>query len=210
MELAVALAVGIALGAGGVLWRLDTRSADRTRVARTPPAAMALRAAAEAEPLLASPDLREAPPADPWAAPVPKLPPKLPEGETPAPHDERAGLPLKRALAADSLSSVSHQLLGAWDDAPDSSAPGPHRVFILAVEPGTPESELEALLRDVRDRNRDARVLDVRVYESADALIGRASRTGDSPGREHLVAWVKRLDALGVDISRVRGRDLEP
>lgn len=109
-----------------------------------------------------------------------------------------------------SFSAVPHQLVAAWDDRPDDAAYGPRRMFIAVVDPATDDPALEALLRDVRDRHRDAEHLAVRVFDSAEAAR-RPSWTDQGRTRDaHLVAELRRDVANGREWLRVRGREIEP
>lgn len=107
------------------------------------------------------------------------------------------------------LSDVPHRLLGAWDDAPDQGTPGRHRSFVLVVDPGTTDRQLEQLARDIRRLNQDADRLDVRIYDRAEAATGTGSSAGAGRYADQ-VAEVKRHRGLGVDVIRVRGRIVEP
>jgi hypothetical protein len=98
-------------------------------------------------------------------------------------------------------------VVGAWDDRPDLTSPGGHRAFVLVVDPAISSPDLEALLRDIADRNRGAAVLDVRVYDSAPAADPARGGAGAGAGRP--VAELKRHDALGFELMEVRGEPIE-
>jgi len=136
------------------------------------------------------------------AAPAPAAPSETPKYSRDYPVYEK--------LVTRPLSREPHQLLGAWDEDPASAQPGERRAFVLAVSPGQSDQSLEALARDVRERNLDARVLDVRIYDDAGAALGPRVADGGQRARQHLVASVERNPAAAVDAIRVRGRALEP
>jgi hypothetical protein len=128
------------------------------------------------------------------------------EAEAPTAQPSQAShLRIEPKLAAEPLSVVPHQLFGAWDDKPDSPTVGAHRVFVAVVDPAISDADLRALVRDIRDRERDAEVLDVRIYDSPDAA-GRPSWESQSK----LVAEVKRNDRLGYDAVKIRGVLVQP
>jgi hypothetical protein len=81
---------------------------------------------------------------------------------------------------------------------------------VLTVSPGQSDASLEALARDVRARNLDARILEVRIYDDAAAAIAPRVIDAGQVSRAHLVAEVKRNAAANLDVVRVRGRDLAP
>jgi hypothetical protein len=136
------------------------------------------------------------------AAPAPARPSEVPRYSKDYPVYEK--------LVTRPLSHEPHQLIGAWDEDPASAQPGERRAFVLAVSPGQSDQSLEALARDVRERNLDARVLDVRIYDDAGAALGPRIADGGQRARQHLVAVVERNPAAAVDAIRVRGRALEP
>src|SRR5262245_55269020 len=103
--------------------------------------------------------------------------------------------PVFEKLVKKPLSREPHQLLGAWDEDESSPQPGERRAFVLAVSPGQSDASLEALARDIRERNLDARVLDVRIYDDAAAAIGPRLLDGGQNARQHLVAQVQRNPA---------------
>jgi hypothetical protein len=148
-------------------------------------------------------------PAPPPAAPPPaaaEAAPAAPEAvATPAPEAPVAKLRREPKLAAESLSDVPHELVGAWDDRGSAPELGAHRVLVAVVSPSATDAEIERLLRDARARHRDAEVLDVRVYDSAEA----ATHAG-WVGNQQLVGEVKRNDRLRYDQMTVRGRAVTP
>ena len=147
-------------------------------------------------------------------APAPPAPSETAELEpAPAPPSgaaPRLDLPVFDKLVAAPLSREPHQVLGAWDEDRESPRPGDRRAFVLAVSPGQSDASLEALARDIRALNLDAKILEVRIYDDAAAAI--APRIVDSgvAARAHLVAEVKRNPAASLDLLRVRGRELPP
>jgi hypothetical protein len=148
------------------------------------------------------------------AVPTVSVTPPVAEA-APAPRTPEAGryakdYPVYQKLVSQPLSAEPHQLLGAWDEDPDAKVPGERRAFVLAVSPGQSDQSLEALARDVRERNLDARLLDVRIYDDAGAALGPRLADGGTRARQHLVAVVERNPAAAVDTIRVRGRTLEP
>ena len=124
--------------------------------------------------------------------------------------DGKPSLPRFEKLVAKPLSSEPHQVLAAWDEDEASSTPGERRAFVLAVSPSLSDDALAALARDVRAGNRDARLLDVRIYDDADAATGPRIADSGHNARAHLVAEVQRNEAAGLDLIRVRGKSLDP
>lgn len=169
------------------------------------------RPAPEAEPVPEPPDRGTA--ADAPAAPAESISPALPAAPEAPPEPEPApagGAPvatLRREpkLAAEPLSEVEHELVGAWDDRGSAPELGAHRVLVAVVSPAASDAEIEKLLRDARARHRDAEILDVRVYDS-----GVAAAQAGWLGKRKLVGEVKRNDRLGYDALMVRGRALVP
>jgi hypothetical protein len=123
---------------------------------------------------------------------------------------QRAQLPLAAKLAAEPQSGEPHRLLGAWDEAPDEPEPGARRAFVVLVDPGADDASLERLARDIRERNRDAAILDVRIYDDERAALEARALDGGRTARLHLVGEVKTNRALALDVVRVRGRSLTP
>jgi hypothetical protein len=152
-------------------------------------------------------------------APEPLPAPPAPEATPPEPEEPvtppvgaklASEFPVYGKLIAQPLSHEPHQILGAWDEDAESSTPGQRRAFVIAVSPGQSDTSLEALARDVRAQNRDAALLDVRIYDDAGAAISPRMIDSGQNARLHLVAEIQRNDAAGLDVIRVRGRALEP
>lgn len=159
------------------------------------------------EPPAAPPPSADAalPPPEPAAAAAPA--PVAPE-TAPAPAGEAAPVARLRRepkLAAEPLSDVAHELVGAWDDRGSAPELGAHRVLVAVVSPTATDAEIERLLRDARARHRDAEVLDVRIYDS-----GKAAAQAGWVGDHELVGEVKRNDRLHYDAMTVRGKAVEP
>jgi hypothetical protein len=144
----------------------------------------------------------------PGPAPAPAISPET-ERRT-APADHKVEFPVYEKLASAPLSREPYRLLGAWDEDEQSSAPGLRRAFVLAVAPSQSDASLEALARDVRARNRDALILDVRIYDDPNAATAPRVVDGGRLARAHLVAEIQRNEGAGLDVIRVRGRALEP
>jgi hypothetical protein len=119
-------------------------------------------------------------------------------------------MPIARKLAPEPLSAVNHELVGAWDEAPDSEEPGRHRTIVAVVDPSMSSKDLEQLLWDIRRQHEAADVLDVRVYDSAEASTRASTFDGGAERASHLVADVKRNDRLGFDRITVRGEVVGP
>jgi len=118
--------------------------------------------------------------------------------------------PAPESRSPTSESDVPHRVvLRASPDPEGRTAAEGHRLLVIAVEPHLPTADLERLLRDLRERHRDATVLDIRVYDSADAALPERFDTGAAQDR-HRVARVLRNDRLGVDTIRIRGVALDP
>jgi hypothetical protein len=130
--------------------------------------------------------------------------------EPPAVPRYSTDYPVFEKLVSKPLSREPHQLLGAWDEDEESAEPGQRRAFVLLVSPGQSDASLEALARDVRQRNLEARVLDVRIYDDAGAALGPRMLDAGQYARQHLVAEVQRNPAASLDSIRVRGRALPP
>lgn len=196
---AAGLATAGAVWLGGALWaRWSAPQAPEIHAVSTfqPPEA------ASPPPAPAAPPPAEPPPR---AAAEPETAPAPPSG---AAH--RLELPVFDKLVSTPLSREPHQVLGAWDEDRDSARPGDRRAFVLAVSPSQSDASLEALARDIRAQNLDAKILDVRIYD--DAAAATAPRIVDSgaAARAHLVAEVQRNPAARLDLLRVRGRELPP
>ncbi|MEN8160369.1 MAG: hypothetical protein ABFS41_09895 [Myxococcota bacterium] len=160
--------------------------------------------APEAAPSAASETAQE--PAATEAAPAPEvaieeavaLEPEA--APAPAPAEGEANLRVDPKLAAEPLSEVPHELVGAWDDRQGEPELGKHRVLVAVVSPDASNAEIERLLRDVQARHRDAEVLDVRVYDS-----GKAARQAGWVGERKQIGGVKRNDRLDYEEMTVRG-----
>ena len=144
---------------------------------------------------------------EPTAEPEPAREPEEPPGEEERPA--RVQMRVEQKLAGP-LSTVPHELLGAWDEAPGSPRPGAHRTLVALVDPDTPNADLEALVRDIRQRHRDAEVLDVRIYDSQEAATQPGYLDGGALRAQHLVAELKRNDRLEYESVQVRGVAIEP
>lgn len=155
-----------------------------------------------------APSVEETAPASAAREPAPgETEPALSEDETPQPGEVL--MPVEAKLVAEPLSEVPHEVLGAWDDQPDSPRLGAHRAFVAVVDPSISDSELEALLWDVRQRHRDAEVLDVRIYDSAQAARRPSYLDGGELRERHLVAEIKRNDRLVFESIEIRGTPIE-
>lgn len=196
----VAVGVLCAGGAGWLAWRAQAP-------AEAAAAVQAVATYSRVEPEAAPP----APPEESLAATA-ETPSDA--GASPAPLPSAAkyttDYPVFEKLVSKPLSREPHQLLGAWDEDEHSTAPGERRAFVLAVSPGQSDASLEALARDIRQRNLDARVLDVRIYDDAGAAVGPRMRDAGQNARQHLVAQVQRNPAASLDTILVRGRAVQP
>jgi hypothetical protein len=187
--------LGLGLGlvlALGMIWLARLRSAepDRVRV------------------VSAMPEQSQAPSSsEPAQEPAPVTIPE-PEVEPPRAMPQRAELPIDPALALGS--GEPHRLLGAWDEDPEAVEPGRRRAFVVLVDPRADDATLERLARDIREHNRDAAILDVRIYDDEAAALEARALDGGRNARLHLVAEVKTNQALALDVLRVRGRSLTP
>jgi hypothetical protein len=196
----VAVGVVCASAAALIAWREQPR-AGALDVHAVATYAREEEEAAAAPPVAEPPAARQATPA---AAEAP------PEPRPPSAERYTADYPVFEKLVSKPLSREPHQLLGAWDEDENSPQPGERRAFVLAVSPGQSDASLEALARDIRERNLDARVLDVRIYDDAGAAIGPRMLDAGQHARQHLVAQVQRNPAASLDTIRVRGRALDP
>jgi len=203
------LVVGLAIGAGVALWLAPSEPASTP-----PPAAADLEVA-----LVPAEDNPEGLPHTP---PEGLLPPEAEthpeyfedlEGRAPedvAPESMPAEIEFARLEKLSAESDVPHEMVGAWDEAPESSTPGQRRAFVVVVKPDIGDAALEALARDLRDQNRDARVLNVRIFDSEEGARRAAWVDGGALAYRHLVAQVNVNEGLGLDVIRVRGRRIEP
>jgi hypothetical protein len=147
---------------------------------------------------------------EPAPVPNPDDADPAPEAAAPRVMPQRAELPLAAKLAREPQSAEPHRLLGAWDEDGESPHPGARRAFIVLVDPGVDDATLERLARDIRARNRDAAILDVRIYDDERAALEARALDGGRSARLHLVGEVKANQALALDVMRVRGRSLTP
>ena len=143
-------------------------------------------------------------------APVPPRPDPEPSLPATSAMPQRADLPMLAKLAAEPQSAEPHRLLGAWDEDAESAVPGQRRAFVVLVDPQVDDASLERLARDLRERNRDAAILDVRIYDDESAALEARALDGGRRARLHLVGEVKTNPALALDVLRVRGRSLAP
>jgi len=145
-----------------------------------------------------------------WEAALGGDPEFVSEEAPPPPSGDRIDMPIARKLAPEPLSNVSHELVGAWDEARDSEELGEHRTIVAVVDPDIPSRDLEQLAWDIRSRHAGAEVLDIRIYDSAEAASRPSTFDGGAERASHLVADVKRNDRLGFDRITVRGRIVGP
>lgn len=135
------------------------------------------------------------------------------EGEPPsddAPEALPAEIDYARLEKLSAESDVPHRTLGAWDESPEDPTPGQRRSFVVVVEPGLGDAELEALARDLHRQHADARILTVRIFDSEKGARRAGWVDGGALAHQHLVAQVHRNEALGLDVIRIRGRRIEP
>jgi hypothetical protein len=206
--IAAALVAGVAVGAAGTAWWRG-RSAQpwapqvvsAVERPKPPPAATP-----EAAPPLPPPDALppEAKTHPQYFSDQESQPEKAPV--IPA----RVDFPRLGKLAGEPLSELPHEVIGAWDESPDSPDPGRRRAFVVVVDPATSDAQLAALARDIRRSEIDAPMLSVRIYDSEDDARVPGVTDGGARGFAHLVAEVKRNDAAGLDVIRVRGKKIEP
>jgi hypothetical protein len=167
----------------------------------------------------------EEPPANPEG--LPKYPPEgmLPpeaethpryfqdlEGEAPEPTPESlpAEVEYQRLDKLVAESEIPHRTIGAWDEAPESTVPGSRRAFVMVVDPSLSDADLEALARDLRAQHGDARILNVRIFDSEQGARRARWVDGGALAHEHLVAEVNINQALHLDAIRIRGRRVDP
>jgi hypothetical protein len=147
-----------------------------------------------------------APRETPEANEIPSLP--IPEEERFAIHDGSIDIApsvgVKPQLVPRTMSQVPHKVLHAWDEVPDSPNAGSIRAFMLVVDPNISTASLEQLVDDVREAQAGAEVLDIRVFDSEEAVVYKHT-TGGSRAGYHLLADVKQNPRLGVDTVRIRG-----
>lgn len=201
----IALAM-IALAVGVVAWSLRPQ-APPPREARNP--APAATPAGEMRDLPQAPAAEtpsDAPPASELMALL--APAAEPAEAPPTGAAPTVRMPVAAKLTARPLSEVEHELVGAWDDDPESADPGVHRTFVAIVDPELSTRELETLVRDIADRHRGAEVLDVRIYDSPVAAQTPPNLDGGRARLQHLVARIVRNDRLGYDQITVRGQPI--
>ncbi|MCG8588747.1 MAG: hypothetical protein MJE66_05600 [Proteobacteria bacterium] len=211
LKTALLLLTGVAMGVAGTRFWNGAREPEPLAV----PIAQVANPEVAARPETAPPGAERLPPDDalpPEAESHPQyFADRFGQAE-PAPEELPAVVtyPRLEKLAPEPLSDVPHELLGAWDEDRESATPGARRALVLVVSPDLDDAALEALARDVRDRHRDARILDVKIYDSARAAIQSRSLDGGALAFAHLVASVRKNDAVPVDVIRIRGRRLDP
>lgn len=130
------------------------------------------------------------------------------EGDAPESLPARIDYARLEKIAAES--PIPHRTVGAWDEAPGSASPGARRALVVVVDPTISDADLEALARDLRAQHTDARILNVRIFDSEDGARRAGWVDGGALAHEHLVAQVSIHSALGLDAIRVRGRRIEP
>jgi len=162
----------------------------------------------------ANPDEAPAPASPPgtakeWEAALGGDPELVSEQPPAPPAANRIKMIVSEKLAQEPLSDVPHVLIGAWDEAPDSPDPGVHRAIVAVVEPTMSDADLEQLIWDVRAQHATAEVLDIRVYDSAEAATTGSAHDGGAERAAHLVADTKRNDRLDFDQTKIRGRIVE-
>ena len=130
-----------------------------------------------------------------------------PAGERADRLPTRIEYPVLAKYASQSFSDVPHRIVGAVDEREDERE-GERRLFVAVVAPERTDAEIEALVRDLQVRHRDARVLRVRVFD-ADEAAARPSWTDGGAERDaHLVAELIR-DPSTTRL-RVRNREVAP
>ena len=101
-------------------------------------------------------------------------------------------------------------MLGAWDDASDAGERGERRAFILLVDPELTDAQLEDLVRDVLDRNRDAAFVNLRVFDSEEAAVTPSHTDGGRFAYSHMVATLRHNTQSGSSAMQIRGRGVQP
>jgi hypothetical protein len=208
--MALVLILGIALGAGA-MW-LTGRRGEPPAIVPTP-VSMA-RSEAPYDPAAEGARGERPPPPDALPPEAEKYPQYFEDlegkpGEEPETFPAVVEYPRLEKLASKPVSPVPHRVLGAWDEDHASSKPGQRRAFVMLVEPGISDAQLEALARDVRLQNADAVILDVRVYDSERAATQSRTIDGGALAFQHLVAEVKKNDRIPLDVIRVRGKRID-
>jgi hypothetical protein len=208
--MALILSLGITLGAGAV-W-LAGRGGDEPAIVPTPVSLAGN--PAPLDPAAEGTGLARIPPPEALPPEAEKYPQYFEDLEG-KPSDEPETLPPTveyprlEKLVSEPLSQVPHRVLGAWDEDHASSTPGIRRAFVMLVEPGISNAELEALARDIRLQHGDAVILDVRVYDSERAAVQSQAIDGGALAFQHLVAEVKKNDRIPLDVIRVHGKRID-
>jgi hypothetical protein len=117
--------------------------------------------------------------------------------------------PIAPKLTDRSLSTIPHDVIGAWDDSAAPHTLGSRRAFILVVPPDLSDRELADLARDVRDSHLDAEWLTLRVFDSQAAATRPSWTDGGEIRRRHLVAELRRNTAGPGEQLEVRGREVD-
>jgi hypothetical protein len=206
------LAIGLALGAAVAYWVRSTPASAPASDSSAPGSARL--AVALEEPGENPEHLPRIPPADvlpPEAATHPEyFEHPADQGEQGAPESLPARIEYARLDKIVAKSDIPHRTVGAWDEAPDRADPGARRALVVVVEPSISDDALEALARDLRAQHTDARILNVRIFDSEDGARRASWVDGGQFAHEHLVGQVSINSALGLDVIRVRGRRVEP
>jgi len=151
--------------------------------------------------------LGDAPPAPEQAPPVetpipaPAAPPPAPPFDPADPTAREDAIratrlpsevryPIEAQYRGPALSSVPHQLVAAYDEAPVSST-GRRRRFILAVPPDSQSTAIDQLVQDLRARHLDADALHIQIFDSKVAA-SHPAQAGVSKD-PHLVASYSRV-----------------
>jgi hypothetical protein len=207
----IPLALGVLVGAGAVWWLRAPHGPAGALESERPARVVASAPTATAPP---APPERE-PPSEPEPPDDPVHPDRRYAAEQDA--DGAAGsMPtqivyqIAEQYRDEQLSqAVPHRLIGAFES-DIGGRPGSLRAFIAVVDPGLSDRDLTLLARDARARHRDAEVLTVRIYDSAEAATTPSWTDGGEAQRAHLVAEVTRNARSARDEIAVRGRALQP
>jgi hypothetical protein len=78
------------------------------------------------------------------------------------------------------------------------------------VAPSISDAELEAFVRDARDRHRDAEFLNIQVFDSLEAARFPSHRDGGRSKELHRIAQVRRNTGADRERIQVRGREIDP
>lgn len=199
------LALLVALGIGYFL-------GGRHRAPEAPPPMAASQAPAPATPAevpAPAPASRAAvPPAPGPAAPAAAPAAPAPEAPALAATADAADLP-----AGYPRTEVPHRVEKAWGRGPDGRAPAAVGLSIV-VDPSITNAELEDLSRDVLTANEDARMMHVRIYDSAEAMSPAAHAAHDPAIAEHTVGeiWVNPKPSRFMPKRRIkiRGENIDP